>query len=113
MRFRTLRLLGVVLAVSTAGPAYADPTAREILLRPIAPYGTDYLSGLADGIRWVNAKGGAPLFCPPRTVSILPTQYREILRRKVEADPGLAGAHAGYVLLLALADAFPCAGRAQ
>ncbi len=57
----------------------------------------------------VNAKkGGEPLFCPPRSVSIMPAQYREILRRKVETDPALAGAHAGYVMLLAMVDAFPC-----
>lgn len=113
MRPRLPLLLCTVLSVSVAAPAHADPTAREILLRPAAPYGTDYLSGLADGMAWANAKGGTPLFCPPGKVSILPTQYREILRRKVEADPTLAGAHAGYVLLLALAEAFPCTGGTQ
>lgn len=107
---RPLRMVALASLLSSgAAPAHADPSASEILRRPLAPYGTDYLSGLADGIRWVNArKGGEPLFCPPSKVSILPAQYREILRRKVEADPSLAEAHAGYVLLTALAEAFPC-----
>ncbi len=91
-----LRTTLVAAAVGAAVlPARADPTAGDILRRPVAPYGTDYLSGLTDGISWVNAKkGGEPLFCPPRSVSIMPAQYREILRRKVETDPALAGAHA-------------------
>ncbi len=103
---RAVVALGLILL---ALPARADPTAGDILRRPLAPYGTDYLSGLTDGIEWVNAKkGGAPLFCPPGSLAITPAQYADILRRKVASDPALANAHAGYVMLLALVDAFPC-----
>lgn len=108
-------LLRTILTAATIAwtllPARADPSAGEILRRPLAPYGTDYLSGLSDGLAWMNAKGAGPLYCPPAKISIMPAQYREILRRKVEADPGLADAHAGYVLLLALVDAFPCPAK--
>lgn len=110
---RTLWML--VQAAAIGGlmtlPAQSDPSARDVLLRPIAPYGTDYLSGLTDGLAWTNAKGTAPLYCPPPSVSIVPAQYREILRRKVESDTSLAGAPAGYVLLRGLIDTFPCAGK--
>lgn len=48
-------LLRTTLAAAAVGaavlPARADPTAGDILRRPVAPYGTDYLSGLTDGIR--------------------------------------------------------------
>lgn len=107
---RPLRMVALAGLLSNGvAPAHADPSASEVLRRPLAPYGTDYLSGLTDGMAWINAKkGGQPLYCLPPNVSILPAQYREVLRRKVEATPALADAHAGYVLMLALAEAFPC-----
>lgn len=41
----------------------------------------------------------------------MPAQHREILRRKVEANPALAHEPASYVMALGLIDTFPCSAK--
>jgi hypothetical protein len=79
---------------------------------------TSYLLGLGEGLRLANsalrARGEPEFFCAPENANLFAADYRRLI------DGALAGARATLynqqqsieqILLKALQDAYPCAGR--
>ena len=91
--------------------AMADQKTGFVLDNPDDPAVAAYFVGLVEGIEWtvsvVKDKRQYP-YCPPLNLAITKEQYVSILRREVERQPDLRNAFAGYTMLRALKNAFPC-----
>ena len=108
---RKLLLLLCLLVV--VEPARAEMRAGELLAAyPTEERAKTYLDGLATGISWyaaaVDARQHHRAHCPPDNLAITTDQYASILRRRVQAHPDELRDSAGYVLIKALAETFPC-----
>lgn len=114
-----MRILVAVAATLIAFPSAsaAEDTAAQMLAKidaggESATFVTIWLDGNDNGASWANTileqRGQRPLFCPPGKLAITADQDVSILRRFVKERPEIGDVPAGFALLLALADTFPC-----
>ena len=101
-----------------AAPAQAEISAREYLVRHAGTQqGRAYLSGIAVGLGWADGallKDRPATFCLPQAVALTSDQHIEVMQRYLYTAPELEKDYpVGYVLLMSLRAAFPCATRSH
>jgi hypothetical protein len=105
-------VIGLVGCIFLATEANAEATAKEFLSSPPSDLKEMLAGVLGLGFYWSNtfleADGGKPMYCPPQKLAITSQQYMEILRQHVQENPQSGDQPAGYAMLLALRDTFPC-----
>jgi hypothetical protein len=98
-----------------ASPAHAEADANFFLqkIRDGDKATLYVLDGYSNAYSWTNVilekREERPLYCPPEKLAITAEQNADILRRYVERNSFAGTMPAGFALLLALADTFPCA----
>lgn len=112
-----VKTLTLALAIATAaGGAHAEPTTKQFLEAqgPLRQQMTIWLTGVENGFMWASidseAKGRPRIFCSPSKLALTAPQLEDILRRYARENPTLVSdeAPAGFSLLKALQDTFPC-----
>lgn len=101
-----------VLVLASTSAARAELTYAEFDNNRHLEAARSYVTGIAHGIFWsatgAKLKFGVNLYCPPAKVAITGDQYLVILDAYMENHRSLANKSVAFVMLLALADAFPC-----
>lgn len=122
MRVMESAAVAALLLAALPGQAAADMTVGMWKAAPSNPQtglaAKIYLSGVQAGLTDANAafetRGGAPLYCQPRTLALRTEQVEDILNRYITAGHGVADTDRVEVILLeALKDVFPCPMQRQ
>lgn len=71
-----------------------------------------YLLGAVDGLSWADARlfnrQHKHFYCQPKSLALQPAQIFSIFKSFVSKNPEQRSQPAGFVMLLALQDVFPC-----
>lgn len=116
------RLCGFTLllsAMASSAPAFALPTAKDILDDLASSSDEDvsniikvHINGIVDGLQWantaVNNRGDQRLWCQPEKLSLSVEQTIVMLKQYVAENPRNADAPIGLALLYAMRYTFPC-----
>lgn len=110
--------LAMILAAAPSSPVRADGSARGMIARLNADgddrlYMLLFIAGMLNGFVWANAHverrlGLPPLYCTPPRLTLTAEQAADILRRYVQRNPEFATQLAGFAMMEALRDTFPC-----
>lgn len=103
-------------AMASSAPAFALPTAKDVLTKLASSSDEDlwkiYINGIVDGLQWpntaVNNRGDQRLFCQPEKLSLSVEQTIVMLKQYVAENPRNADAPIGLALLYAMRYTFPC-----
>ena len=104
--------VGLCLALAT--PVHAEVTAREVLRQYDASNMTNwaFVAGVLIGFQWSNGDlehdGKQKLFCQPQDKTLEVEDVMTALRGFIRKYPPFADWQAGFALLQALKEAFPC-----